>query len=157
MEAENIAALATSATAVLTVIGNQIAQGRKAREAREQKDLDRELRQQEHERKIDSSIQKAHESAVGAMLAASTQTQEVFKSILDRVNALFDQEQAGHAECRREVNELRNELNLERQARRTLEHKLAPFLRSITPRDFPAAPSDTPPEPEKKFKPPIPR
>jgi crotonobetainyl-CoA:carnitine CoA-transferase CaiB-like acyl-CoA transferase len=163
MEAESIAALATGITAIVTVIGNQIANGRAARIRREEKEAERERRQLEHEQKIDSSIQKAHESAVGAMLAAATQTQEVFKGTLDRVNHLFDREQASHAECRREVHEVRRELATERAARRDLERRLAPFLRSITPQDFPAAPSDTPPDPsDKKFprppmKPPIPR
>lgn len=151
MEAESIAALGTSIAAIFGVIGNQIANGRAARARREEKEDEREKRQLEHEQKIDSSIQKAHEQAVGAMLAAATQTQEVFKGTLDRVNNLFDREREGHADCRKEVRDVRVELAQEKAARRDLERRLAPFLRSITPQDFPAVTDDTVPAPDKKF------
>jgi hypothetical protein len=148
MEAESLAAIGTSLVALLGFVGNQITNGRAERIRREEKEADQERRQLEHEQKIDSSIQKAHEQAVGAMLAAATQTQEVFKGTLDRVNHLFDREQQSHAECRREVAECRRDLAQEKEARRELERKLAPFLRSVTPQDFPAVRGDTTPSPK---------
>lgn len=171
MEIDAIA-LVTSITALVGMVGSKIVSARKASNERLQLDLDRELREQaradERERreqsradelerreqaraeKIDSALQKAHDGAVAAVIAAATQTHDVFSKTLERVNELLSAERSAHRSCRDEVAQLRSYVGKLEVRLARVETSGDARLRAITPPDFPSARADTlPPGPKK--------